>query len=153
MAMPEKRDMKALKGTRPAWWEGKNGGPPLVPEIMPEADSTGRHSFSGKEMEEWIWNLFDNKKWVAKEADLFVGGGKGAAVRRIQVWDAHKRLWEGSTRAQRRELGVLSAQLCWWVRYHNFVERGGDAVPDPRILAKYGKYQPGRRGAITAMCA
>ena len=124
-----------------------------MPEIMPEADSTGRHSFSGKEMEEWIWNRFDNKKWVGKEADLFVGGGKGAAVRRIQVWDAHKRLWEGSTRAQRRQLGVLPAQLCWWVRYHNFVERGGDAVPDPRILAKYGKYQPGRRGAITAMCA
>ena len=146
-------DRNALQGKRPAWWKGKDGGVPLMPKIMPKYNFSGRHSFSGKEMEEWIWNLFDNNKWVAKEADLFVGGGKGAAVRRIQVWDAHKRLWEGSTRAQRRQLGVLPAQLCWWRRYYDFVERGGDAVPDPRILARYGQYQPERRGAITAMCA
>ena len=81
-AMPAE---KAQEGMRPAWWKEKDGGAPLVPEIMPKKDSKTRHSFSGKEMEKMIWNRYHNTKWVGKAADLFVGGGNGAAQTRMQA--------------------------------------------------------------------
>ena len=140
-------------GVRPAWWKEKDGGAPLVPEIMPKKDSKTRHSLSGKEMEEMIWNRYHNTKWVGKAADLFVGGGNGAAQTRMQAWDPHKRVWEGSKRNQMSQFAVIPTQHRWWRRYHDFAEHGGDPAPNPRLLKNYGLYQPHKRGAITAMCA
>ena len=78
-------DRNALEGKRPAWWKGKDGGVPLMPKSMPKYCVSGHHSFSGKEMEEMIWNRYHNTKWVGKAADLFVGGGNGAAQTRMQA--------------------------------------------------------------------
>ena len=141
----------AQKGMRPAWWKAKDGGAPLIPEIMPKMDSPTHHSFSGEQMEEMIWNRYNNTKWRNKDADLFVGGGKAAAVRRMQAWDQHKKDWEGSERSQMEQYAIVAAQQLWWRRYHDFVENGGDPAPHPRLSKDYSPYR--RQGAITAMCA
>ena len=146
-------DMNALEGKRPAWWKGKDGGVPFMPKIMPKFFSSGRHSFSGKEMEEMIWNRCHNTNWNGKDADLFLGGGNCTAQKRIQAWDHHKRLWQGSVRSQMSEFRVIPSRKRWWRRYHDFVDNGGDAAPHPLILEWYGPYQRHKRGAITAMCA
>ena len=95
-----------MEGKRPAWWKGKDEGVPLMPKIMPKIGSSGRHSFSGKEMEEMIWNRCHNTNWNGQDADLFVGGGNCTAQKRIQAWDHHKRLWQGSVRSQMSEFRV-----------------------------------------------
>ena len=145
--------MNALEGKRPAWWKGKDGGVPLMPKSVPKYCVSGHHSFSGKEMEEMIWNRCHNTNWSGKDADLFVGGGNCTAQKRIQAWDHHKRLWQGSVRSQMSEFRVIPSRKRWWRRYHDFVDNGGDAAPHPLILEWYGPYQRRKRGAITAMCA
>ena len=139
-------------GVRPAWWKGIDGSVPIVPEIMPKQNSKTRHSFSGKEMEEMIWNRFHNKEWVGKTADLFVGGGHCAAKTRMQVWDHHKRIWKGSNRYQLTQFRVSPSHRLWWKRYHDFLDQGGDAEPHPLIVERFGPWRPDERGAITAMC-
>ena len=146
-------DRNALEGKRPAWWKGKDGGVPLMPKSMPKYCVSGHHSFSGKEMEEMVWNRCYNTNWSGKDADLYVGGGNCTAQKRMQAWDHHKRLWQGSVRSQMSEFCFESNQKRWWRRYHEFVDNGGDATPHPRILELYGTYERHKGGAITALCA
>jgi hypothetical protein len=105
----------------PDWWIGKNGSEILMPKMRPPLTRT----LTGKHVEEMIFNALHNPSYVANQVQRYFGCTKHVDI--MQKWNNDIELYK-DTSAVMRPIGIESAQVPSWRRYHEYVATEGVPV-------------------------
>jgi hypothetical protein len=115
----------------PEWWlgkPGKHGSEILMPKMNPLP-----RSLTGKQVEEMIYNCLSNPKYVANQVQRYVGGTKIIDI--MQKWNSDIELYK-DTNPVEKPLGIESAQVPSWRRYHAYVATDGVPAVHSDLLEK-----------------
>ena len=117
--------------SRPKWWKGKLGLEIVMPEVRQQGEKS---SWSGKQVEEMIFNCLSNSEYINYQVDKFVGKTKALVI--MQKWNSDIELFKGTSKDAKPDW-VRPAQVPAWKRYCEYVATEGVPTYHDGLNAKY----------------